>query len=57
MSESSVSPYETYKGTELWKIVDKVVSDLVENSDIVETARRDYIVGYLCQSLQGHFRT
>ena len=57
MSESSASPYETHRGTELWKIVDKAVSDLVENSDIVETTQRNYIVGYLCQSLQGHFRT
>lgn len=48
----SASPYEIYKGTSVWKIVDKAIDDLAENGDIVETTRRDYTVGYLCKKLQ-----
>jgi hypothetical protein len=52
MSEIEFNPYEIYKGMDLWKIVDGSVADLVENGDIVEMTRRDYIVGYLCKNLQ-----
>jgi hypothetical protein len=48
----TASPYEIYKGTPVWRILDKAVSDLVENNDLVETTRRDYIVGYICKKLQ-----
>jgi len=33
-------------------IVEKAIQDLVENHDIVETARRDYIVGTICKKLE-----
>jgi hypothetical protein len=53
-SEIGVTPYEKHRGTPLWGIVAKTVSDLVENGDIVETTHRDYIVGYICESLHDH---
>jgi len=46
------SPYEAYRGTPVWKIVDKAINDLVENGDLAETTRRDYIVGFICKKLQ-----
>jgi hypothetical protein len=49
---SSVSPYETQKGTLVWRIVDNAINDLVNNRDLVEATRRDYIVGYICEKLQ-----
>jgi hypothetical protein len=49
---SSVSPYETLKATPIWVIVDNAINDLVKNKDLVETTRRDYIVGYICEKLQ-----
>jgi hypothetical protein len=41
-----------YRGTPAWKILDKAIADLVDNTDIVEQTRRDYIVGYICKKLQ-----
>jgi hypothetical protein len=51
-SYEHTSPYEKYEGTPVWKVVEKAISDLVDNDDIVETARRDYIVGFICKKLQ-----
>jgi len=50
--EPSASPYETQKGTPVWRIVDNAINDLVKNKDLVETTHRDYIVGYICEKLQ-----
>jgi hypothetical protein len=48
----STRPYEIYRGTPVWKVVDKAINDLVENGDLAESTRRDYIVGYICKKLQ-----
>ncbi len=45
-------PYEAYRGTPTWNIVEKAIDDLVENEDLVETTGRDYIVGYICKKLK-----
>jgi hypothetical protein len=45
-------PYDSYKGTNAWRIVEKAIQDLAENRDIIETTRRHYIVGYICKELQ-----
>jgi len=50
----AVTPYEKHRGTPLWGVVAKTVADLIENGDIVETTQRDYIVGYICESLYDH---
>lgn len=42
-------PYKQFEGTPLWETVNKGIDDLVENNDIEETTRREYIVGYLCK--------
>lgn len=47
-----MTPYEKYRGTAPWDVLAKVISDLVKNRDIVETTHRDYVVGYICESLQ-----
>ena len=44
-------PYKNYESHPYWKRIDKGISDLVENQDLVERAARPYIVGYLCQML------
>jgi hypothetical protein len=48
----SAFPYDLYKGTKVWEIVDKAIEDLANNHDIAETTRRDYIVGYICKQLE-----
>jgi hypothetical protein len=44
-------PYTRWKGTALWKAVEKGIADLVENRDIVEKTPRAYIVGYICKAV------
>lgn len=44
-------PYERYENTELWKIIDQALDELVENQDIEEITKREYIVGYICKKL------
>jgi hypothetical protein len=41
-----------HRETPVWKVVDNDINDLVENGDITETTRRDYIVGYICKKVQ-----
>ena len=42
-------PYEKYENTELWKKIDQALDKLVENQDIEEITKREYIVGYICK--------
>ncbi|WP_195913919.1 hypothetical protein [Planomicrobium sp. YIM 101495] len=44
-------PYEKYENTEQWKKVNQVIAELVENQDIEELTKREYIVGYICKKL------
>jgi hypothetical protein len=44
-------PYTKYESHPYWKRIDKGISDLVENQDLVEQEARPYIVGYLCKML------
>jgi hypothetical protein len=44
-------PYKKYESHPYWKRIDKGISDLVENQDLVERGARPYIVGYLCKML------
>lgn len=46
-------PYERYEGSPIWLSLEKAIADLVENQDIEETTRREYIVGYLIQKVEG----
>jgi hypothetical protein len=42
-------PYTAYENTPLWKAIDRAISDLVSNQDMVEDEYHDYIVGYICK--------
>jgi hypothetical protein len=42
-------PYVRWRGTPLWKAVEKAVADLVQNQDLVENEYHEYIVGYICK--------
>lgn len=44
-------PYTKYEGSPLWNIISEAISELVENQDIEETTRREYIVGYLVKEI------
>jgi hypothetical protein len=47
-------PYKEFEKTVLWKSLDEGIHDLVENRDLKEITRREYIVGYLCKVLTQH---
>jgi hypothetical protein len=42
-------PYVEYETDPLWPLLEKGISDLVKNQDLIEQADRRYIVGYLCK--------
>jgi hypothetical protein len=44
-------PYKKYESHQYWKRIDKGISDLVDNQDLVEQSTRSYIVGYLCKMI------
>jgi len=44
-------PYEAWQGTPLWKALEDAIGELVENQDLEELTRREYIVGYLTERL------
>jgi hypothetical protein len=45
------NPYTAYKSDPLWPLLDKGISELVKNGDLIERTDRAYIVGYLCQAV------
>jgi len=44
-------PYKEFEKTGLWKALNEGIRELVENQDLKETTRREYVVGYLCKVL------
>jgi hypothetical protein len=44
-------PYTGFENTELWMKVNQIMDELIENQDIEEKTRREYIVGYFCKNL------
>jgi hypothetical protein len=44
-------PYLAWEGTPLWRAVDRSVADLVANQDLIEKELREYIVGYICKTI------
>lgn len=43
--------YVKYKSTPLWTVIEKAIADLVDNQDLIEQTRREYIVGYICKKV------
>lgn len=54
LGETMTHPYKSYENTELWKNINQIMDDLIENQDIIETTKREYIVGYICENLIGY---
>ena len=44
-------PYKHLEGRPEWKALDRAISNLVRNGDLVESTPRAYIVGYLLSRL------
>ena len=48
---SNSYPYQKYEITDNWKVIERAVSDLVENGDLITQTDRKYVVGYICKLL------
>ncbi len=46
-------PYTEFEGSVLWRTVEKAIVALVKNGDLKEQTAREYIVGYICQTIAG----
>ena len=44
-------PYLAWERTPVWRAIEKAVTDLVENHDLIEDEHREYIVGYICKTI------
>jgi hypothetical protein len=44
-------PYKKYVNSPAWSVLDQALTDLVANQDLEEITAREYIIGYLLQSL------
>jgi hypothetical protein len=49
---SSRHPYLDLESDSLWPVIEHAIADLVKNGDVVEQARREYIVGYLVKAVR-----
>jgi hypothetical protein len=49
-------PYAEHMSTELWRIIQKGIEDLVNNHDLEVNTSREYVVGYLCKLVSKHVR-
>lgn len=45
-------PYQELEGHAAWRVVNRAIDKLVANGDIQESTAREYIVGYLLESLE-----
>lgn len=45
------SPYDEYKKSSVWSIIEKAIDDLVDNQDLALTTQKNYVVGYIVKQL------
>lgn len=44
-------PYKEFEGLVIWQAIEKAVSELEQNNDLVISTAKEYVVGYLCKSI------
>lgn len=49
--------YTEFENTQLWRVIEESLNDLIENRDIVLTTRRENVVGYICKNLKSNFKS
>ena len=45
-------PYTQYENSYLWDTVQRAVTDLVENKDLILQTREEYVIGYICKAIK-----
>jgi hypothetical protein len=51
LAEIFMTPYDIYKNTEEWRIINKAIQELIDNSDIKLLTPNDYIIRYIVKLL------
>jgi hypothetical protein len=49
--KSRLHPYADLEGTALWTQIDRAITELIRNRDLVEATAHPYVVGYICKTL------
>ncbi len=52
MKEELKHPYKGYERLRIWSLVEKAILDLEKNNDIEVNTKKEYIIGYLCESIK-----
>lgn len=47
--------YTELENTQLWKVIEESLNDLIENQDIELTTRKENVIGYICNNLENNF--
>ena len=45
------SPYDIYKSTKEWQVINSAIQELIKNNDIEALTPNDYIVGYIVKQI------
>lgn len=45
------TPYDTYKNTDEWLFIKKVMQELMDDKDIQLSTSQDYVIGYITKQL------
>ena len=51
LAEIFMTPYDIYKNTEEWRIINKAIEELIDNGDIKLLTPNDYVIGYIVKLL------
>jgi hypothetical protein len=49
--------YTELENTQLWKVIEDSLNDLIENQDIALTTRKENVIGYICKNLKSNFKS
>ena len=57
MSSFSKHSYSEFENTQLWKIIEETLNDLIENQDLQLTTRKENVIGHFCKNLENNFKS
>lgn len=49
--------YRELENTQVWKVIEESLNDLIENQDIELTTRKENVIGYICKNLITNFKS
>jgi hypothetical protein len=49
--------YVEFENTQLWKIIEETLNDLIENQDLELATKKENVIGYFCKNLEKNFKS